>query len=310
MDLQRYKDEYNLSDRDIEKITEAKREVKVNPIFLGLTIVSLLFFLYSASSIRDNISGLVIFAIPITLVFGGITFGMYFKKSRVYKDIVKEVLITRMFEQEFEHVNYVPTKGFEKAFIDDTEMYDRGNTYASNDLLSASYKGIGFMQADVNIQNVTSNGKTTTTTTYFRGRWIVCDFIKNFEGYHQVRSNGSFFANKKPRKYFGTKTKEIDFESVEFNKRFSCYTNDEQEAFYLITPNYMDKMMNFQDFVNCEVVYGFINNKLHIAIYNNRNAFEMSGSQINDYFIDSVKYDIKLIKDVIDNLDLDLDIYR
>lgn len=307
MELERYKDEFNLTEKDIKKITEAKAEVKVNPIFLVITIIGVVIFLASLAS-QGGMA--FVLGIPLILIPGAITIGMYMSKSRVYKDTIKEVLITKMFEKEFEHVNYSPTQGLDQDFIDDTEMYDKGNTYSSNDLLTASYKGIGFMQADVNIQNVTSNGKTTTTTTYFKGRWIVCDFIKNFDGYHQVRSNGSFFANKKPRKFFGTKTKAIDFESVEFNKRFSTYTNDEKEAFYLITPDYMAKMINFRDYVNCEVVYGFINNRLHIAIYNNHNAFEMSGSNITDQFINSIKYDIELIKDVINNLDLDVDIFK
>lgn len=301
MNLDTYKTQFNLSDEDIEAIKKAKSEVKFNPIALGITLLGAFVML---------VSQMYIIGIPFVLVPAVVALVMYSRKSTQYKNTVKEILVRKMFEREFDHVTYSPTKGFDQRFIDDTEMYDKGNTYSSNDLLSASYKGIGFMQADVSIQNVTSNGKTTTTTTYFKGRWIVCDFIKNFDGYHQMRSNGSFFANKKPRKFFGTKTKEIDFESVEFNKRFSCYTNDEREAFYLITPDYMEKMTAFKDFVNCEVVYGFINNKLHIAIYNNHNAFEMSSRNITDQFINSVEYDIRLIKDVIDNLDLHTDLFK
>lgn len=309
MVLKKYQEQYNLSEKDIQKIEKAKENIKFNPILLVVSIISVVLSVFSFTTL-GTMNALFIITIPIALISSIALMGMYFSKKRIFVNQVKEILVTKIFETEFTHVSYLPSQGFDNGFIDDTEMYDRGNTYSSNDLLSASYKGIGFMQADVNIQNVTSNGKTTTTTTYFKGRWIVCDFIKNFDGYHQIRSNGSFFNNKKPRKFFGTKTKEIDFESVDFNKKFSCYTNDEKEAYYLITPEYMEKMTNFQEFVNCEVVYGFINNKLHIAIYNNQNAFEMSGTTVSDDFINSVIYDMKLIKDVIDGLALDVDIFK
>lgn len=309
MVLKKYQEQYNLSEKDIQKIEKAKENIKFNPTLLVVSIISVVLSVFSFTTL-GTMNALFIITIPIALISSIALMEMYFSKKRIFVNQVKEILVTKIFETEFTHVSYLPSQGFDNGFIDDTEMYDRGNTYSSNDLLSANYKGIGFMQADVNIQNVTSNGKTTTTTTYFKGRWIVCDFIKNFDGYHQIRSNGSFFNNKKPRKFFGTKTKEIDFESVDFNKKFSCYTNDEKEAYYLITPEYMEKMTNFQEFVNCEVVYGFINNKLYIAIYNNQNAFEMSGTTISDDFINSVIYDMKLIKDVIDGLALDVDIFK
>ena len=157
-----------------------------------------------------------------------------------------------------------------------------GNRFFSGDLLSATYKNVGFLQSDVLIQQVTSNGKTTTTTTLFKGRWIVCDFIKNFNSYHHPK----------------------------FNDNFTTYTADHREAYYLINPGYMERIDNLTTYINSEVVYGFIDNKLHVAIFNNQDAFEVKGNRLDEDFIKRIEDDIKLITLIIDELDLELDIFK
>lgn len=306
MDYESLKEKLNLSDKDIEKIEMAKEKIKFNPILLILLGVSVVLFLLTLI----DISGLTVVSGIVIGIFMILTGYNYAAKRGEYNDIVKEIVITNLFKSEFEHVNYNPEQGFDKKYIDSLELIAKGNTYESNDLLMASYKGVGFSQADVHIQQVTSNGKTTTTTTYFKGRWIVVDFIKNFEGNHQVRSNGSFFKNKKPGQFFGRKLDLLKFESVEFNNMFTSYTSDQKEAYYLITPHMMEKMTQFRDYVNCEVNYGFIDNKLHLAIYNNTNAFEVGGRDVDEQFIQNVLYEMDLIKRVIDELDLDVDLYK
>lgn len=312
MQINKYKDIVDLSEKEINTLKEAKAKVKLNiPL---VVVISISFLAFGFSLKTDPIFGSQSFSIPALIILIAsivATAVLYSKASVAYTLLVKEIVVKKIFESTFDSVFYQPDKGFDEKYIGNLEMYERGNRYESEDLLMGTYKGVGFSQADVKIKTVTSNGKTTTTVINFMGRFIVCDFFKDFDGYHQIRSNHSFFANKKPGRFFGSRSaKEINFESTEFNKRFSCYTNNEQEAFYLITPNYMEVMSKLVDELNCEVVFGFIDHKLYIAIYNNKNAFEVYGNKVNDVFIDRVLKDADLIKYVIDGLQLDLDIFK
>lgn len=296
----------NLSDAEVSLIKKEQADVHFNKnilkIMLGTFVISLI--LQGLTMEPFMIFGLVI--IGVLLIIG---IYLYNKEKNEFTSVVKEIIIKGLFEESFDNVIYQPNKGFDEDFIDKTNLYEIGNRYSSNDLLSATYKDVGFMQADILKQQVTSNGKTTTTTTLFHGRWFICDFIKDFDGYHQIRSNG-FFKNKKPFVFFGDKLKHFEFEDQKFNDKFTTYTSNKQEAYYLINPGYMQRISDFVDYVNCEVVLGLIDNKLHVAIYNNEDAFEVKGKNLSADFVSRIEEDIKLIKLIIDELDLELDIFK
>lgn len=298
----------NLSDQEIEQIKKEQADVVFNKIILLISAVALTISL-TAYFVFQEI-GIFISGIVVIVILMGIGIYAYDKESKEFSQIVKDTIVKGLFKEEFTEVIYQPEKGFDESFISDTEMYSTGNRYYTDDLLSANYKGVGFMQADILMQQVTSNGKTTTTTTLFHGRWFICDFIKDFNGYHQIRSNGGFFKNTKPFNWFGTKTKKFEFEGKAFTNKFTAYTTDEQEAFYLINPGYMERLEKFVDYINEEIVFGFIDNKLHVAIYNNKDAFELKGKNLDQAFVDNIEEDIKLIKLIIDELDLELDIFK
>lgn len=296
----------NLTDRDIETIKKEQADVVFNKTIIIAIIGVFITSLVLQVSTRAPFMHFGIFVMIVLLIFG---IYLYSKEKKEFSLIVKDVIIRGLFEEEFTNVSYQPSKGLSEDFIKHTGLYPMGNRFYSDDQLSANYKNVGFLQSDVLIQNVTSNGKTTTTTTYFKGRWIVCDFIKDFDGYHQIRSN-SFFKNKKPFKLFGDVLSEFEFEDQRFNEKFTTYTNDQREAYYLINPGYMERIENLTNYINEQVVYGFHENKLHVAIYNNEDAFEIKGNKIDEDFVFRIENDIKLIKLIIDELDLELDIFK
>lgn len=300
------KNRLSLSDQEIETIKKEQADVVFsNKIIIAIIAVFIVSLVLQVST-RTPFLFIGIFVIIVLLIIG---IYLYNKEKNEFSLIVKDVIIRRLFEEKFTSVSYQPDKGLSEDFIKHTGLYPMGNRFYSDDLLSATYKNVGFLQSDVLIQNVSSNGKTTTTTTYFKGRWIVCDFIKDFDGYHQIRSN-SFFKNKKPFKLFGDMLSEFQFEDQRFNENFTTYTNDQREAYYLINPGYMERIENLTNYINEQVVYGFHENKLHVAIYNNEDAFEVSGNKIDEDFVSRVENDIKLIKLIIDELDLELDIFK
>lgn len=296
----------NLSDQEVSLIKKEQADVVFNKKILWTIMATLIISLILQMITREPILIFGLFIVGLLLIIG---IYLYNKEKNEFSNIVKEVIIKGLFEESFSNVTYQPNKGFDEDFIEKTRLYGTGNRYSSNDLLSATYKDVGFMQADLLLQQVTSNGKTTTTTTLFHGRWFICDFIKDFDGYHQIRSNG-FFKNKKPFAFFTDKLKHFEFEDQSFNDRFTTYTTNKQEAYYLINPGYMQRITDFVDYVNCEVVLGLIDNKLHVAIFNNEDAFELKGKNINEDFVSRIENDIKLIKMIIDELDLQLDIFK
>ena len=296
----------DFSDKELERIEKEKADVVFDKKIAITVAISVLFTMILSFIYNDVFVLIVGLTISALLIILGIY--LYNKEKNEYSDAIKEIIISGLFKESFSNVVYQPKKGFDQQFIEATGLYPKGNRFYSNDFLSANYKGVGFMQSDILSQQVTSNGKTTTTTTLFKGRWFVCDFIKDFDGYHQIRLN-NFFKNRKPFKWFDH-LEEFDFEDQSFNEMFTAYTTDQHEAYYLINPAYMQRLENFVNYVSSEVVFGFIDNKLHVAIFNNEDAFEVKSLNINENFVKRIDFEISLIKRIIDDLDLQLDIFK
>lgn len=296
----------NLSDKDVDTIKKEQADVVFNSKIIIAMVIVFVTSLIIQGITKQPFFFIGMFFVVILLIFG---IFLYHKEKKEFTLIVKDLIIKGLFQEKFSNVIYQPEKGLSEDYIKNAGLYPMGNRFSSDDLLSATYKNVGFLQSDVLIQNVTSNGKTTTTTTYFKGRWIVVDFIKEFDGYHQIRSN-SFFKNKKPFKLFGDVLEEFEFEDQKFNDDFTTYTSDQREAYYLINPGYMQRIDNLTNYINEQVVFGFTEKKLHVAIYNNENAFEIKGNHLDEAFVTRIEEDMELIKLIIDELDLELDIFK
>jgi hypothetical protein len=74
----------------------------------------------------------------------------------------------------------------------------------------------------------------------------------------------------------------------------------------------MEKLKNISNKVKGKLLFCFIDNKLHIGIYNREDSFEHSIFQkINEeQVIKNISKDITLITNFIDELNLDNDLFR
>lgn len=57
-------------------------------------------------------------------------------------------------------------------------------------------------------------------------------------------------------------------ENENFNSRFSVYASDEHNAYYILTPQRIEKIMSFADTVNGQVSLVFCDENLFIAVRN------------------------------------------
>lgn len=285
-------------------LEQLRKRALYSLIFL---IILGIFFILSFMTFRSFlVIPMVIGVIVIVII--------YAKLANDYRTQVKETIVKEMIIKEFDNVHFDIKNGFSRDFIKSTELISMGNIYRSNDLLSGSYHDVDFKQADVHIQQRTSNGKTTSTVTLFKGRWMVYTFNKRFTGYMQIRSNENrLFGNSKPISWFGSRpsVSRLKMENEVFNQRFNIYASDDHEAYYILTPHFMEKIIELDDSLQGNLVVGFIDNELHIALYNNQDAFEPSiFRSIDDEYYQAVQADIDLIKMVIDELTLDVNLYK
>ncbi len=224
------------------------------------------------------------------------------KIQKDYKKIYKENFVVSVLNEVFDNVKYDYKKGFNSAYVRTFGLTRLGNKFESEDYLRASYKGINFEQADVVISYHTSHSsnKNSHTTTYFKGRMFAFDFP--FKSVSSVQ----VFTENYP--YRGTPTineklNKIEMESDLFNKRFDVLALDDEEAFYVLTPQMMEKIESIRDKYN-HVAMHFSGNKLYVGIWTSDNAFDGNPKRKIDYLEEkeATLRDAHVITGIIDAL--------
>lgn len=228
----------------------------------------------------------------------------------------KQTFVLKSLQSVFTDLVYKPEKGLPEFIIRDTQMMDMGDRYSSNDYFSGKYKDITVIQSDVHIEeehtSTDSDGTTTTSwVTIFKGKWMIFDFNKTFKNNNQVCQKG--FGNSKLSNWNSEmKYKKVMMEDQQFNKDFVVYSRDEHEAFYILTPALIEKIKNLSNSISGRLLFCFIDNKLHIGLYDGKDSFEPNIHKKVDEekIINEINKDIKLITNFVDELNLDNDLFR
>lgn len=290
----------------VEELNQMRRDVKKKMIIgIGIPLLILFFGGVFLGRIIGTIIGIVL------LIIGGI----YAMKSRnEYAKKYKDMFVLSSFNEVFDDIDYKPFAGLPREIIANTKMIQMGDRYSSNDYLEATYKGIRFMQADVHIEDEsTDSDGDSHYVTLFKGRWMVFDFNKEFKANVQVVEKG--FHNAKRKRFFGKKDdlyKKVEMEDVAFNEGFKVFAQNEHEAFYILTPAMMDRIRRVSGGIKGKVMFCFVDDMLHVAVHNSKDSFEPSIMKEID--IEQAKNDVlgdvKLVTDFVDELNLDTKLFK
>jgi len=298
-----------------QKVASIRRSIQFLTV-TGLTCLAIgvvSFISGILSSRQTSIDGAMA-AFAFLMIAAIILFVLSYMRTTQYKRIIKNEVLKSCLEKHFDNVNYKAEAGFSREEIASTELVSMGNRFHSNDYLSAYCDGVYFERSDVLVQDHRSSGKSSYTVTLFRGRWMKWEFNKNFHGVLQIRGNSSLgFRSRKPFKWASSlpNMEKLTFENPEFNKQFTCYASDSEDAYYLITPHFMEKLMKLTDDFDCPVYYEFLQGYLHIAIYNDKDAFEpkVMGFDLQGYQKE-IDEDCALLHQVVEILKLDDDHFK
>ena len=155
------------------------------------------------------------------------------------RGLYKDAFVREPLANNFENVHYEPNGGFLKENIESFQLCEMGNSFWSEDYIQASYQGVTFEVAEVHVTEVDHSSDRDRSETYFEGRMLVFHFP------NKLVSSVSLFSKKfKHRAIQKKEAKEtrVELEMVQFNQEFDVYSETQQDAFYLITPHFMERL--------------------------------------------------------------------
>ncbi len=235
------------------------------------------------------------------IILGGAILMGFVANDQNYAKEYKEILVRSVFEYYFTDIE-MREKGFDYEFVKETRLIPCGNTYHSDDQISGMYHGLHFTRSDVRMQEVTHHNKTTTTTTYFSGSWMVFDFPKSFTSYLCVKEKT--FSGGNPGGLFSS-IERFKMENEQFNKTYHVYGSSQHEAFYILTPHFMERLLKLNDQFYGDLCIGFIENQIHVLINDHENLFEPPiFREITENEIHEIEKQVRVVVRIIDLLNL------
>lgn len=253
-----------------------------------MTIIGIVMVVISFIGFRANP------AFMIGFIAGAIITAISTVKFKKLSIEFKLIHVKKILEQEIPDIFYDPKKGFDKETVYGSKILRKEDRYASEDYISGKIKGKKFESADVKLQDVRSNGKSTTVVTVFQGRFFIIDFEKKFESNVYVMPNRSFGFN------WFTSMVRIDLESITFNQLYDVYSESQHSAFYLMKHVFVEKLIEFKKVAKV-VKFAFQDQKAYVALDTRVDTFDLRMfRQIDKSFFEDIKKEIKLLEELIE----------
>lgn len=185
------------------------------------------------------------------------------------------------------------------------------NTNQVDNVFTINYKNSTVKVIELDTKHVTGSGKNQHTKYIFHGYFVIFDLKKELSGKtfittEKEKSNDididiNFFAVKD-----GSEVRETVLEWNEFEDLLHVTTNNELEARYILTPNFMHDLYEWWKGKETNIRLSFIDNRLYILYPDNNIKLNQTIEHITDENISDYVYSIawplqnviKLIDDV------------
>lgn len=248
--------------------------------------------------------------IPIALIFLVLSFvGGYqlSKNTQALKTILGDNIISGVLKEALgDAVEYNPMGRVNPDSMVFPFPYSRTD---GSDHIKAVYKGLNIELSDIELINeeetTDEEGNTErSSTTFFKGQWLICDFGKELAG--------EVYVSERSRKDRSSMKSNVTMENERFKKRFCVKAENQQEAYYILTPHMMEYIIRMADKSGGTVYLSFLRNgKLHVAVKTGRNFFELGKSEANveglrQKFLDELRW----FTDIIDTLRVEDTLYK
>ncbi len=257
---------------------------------------------------------LIILAFVTALYFGY----KYFREwnSENYTESFKKKVIAPIVHFISEDLSYYPKRKIPKSdYVKSRLFLKKTDRYSGEDFVEGKIDKTVFHFSELHSQYKSENSKGETTWhTIFRGLFFVADFNKEFEGSTVLLPNNigggfSFF-----KKLWGSNRKEklVELADPKFMDNFTCYSTDDIEARYILSPALMERLNNFHEkYPKNRVCLSFVDGQVFVAITYHKNLFEPTffTSVVNKKRIESYFDDIKLTVEIVEDLNLNTRIW-
>jgi hypothetical protein len=219
------------------------------------------------------------------------------RKRREIKYAISDNIVRSVITDRFDIILYSPGGYLRKGLIRAGDLIHGWNRISGSDLIKGSYRGVRFAFSDVYLEYEKSNNRNRKKrTVIFKGQWLILELLKTISCNVQLRERSDTSSEKS----------DIETENIEFNRRFQIIAPNKLNAFYVLTPQFIEQILNARNRANSRTFISFDGNKMHVALHNGRDLFELCDKK-NPFAVSNMatlrmqmRWDVNYIANVID----------
>ncbi len=252
------------------------------------------------------LSFIVVFVIPIKF------FEIPCYKAKIkLKSIIEMQILPITLAEVFTDITYNRTNNdFVKYHLKQSKIPITCDTYTCNDHVKAKYRNVDLEFADVSlynehIQKDKDGFEQKVSLLVFRGQWLVLDF-------HKQLSTELLITEKAWHTRISSKVKsDIQTESTAFNDKFYIKTDVPHEAFYILTPHFMEYLLEMDKKAKADVQLSFLQEgKVYLLLERNhdlfeltQNAFKLTSNKMGfETLTEQIQNETKYVTEILDEL--------
>lgn len=295
-------------DGTLQSLEQRRKADERKARVMSLSIMGVIFVILIVVAISRNALDLkfffqlvFVYALLSLIIYGTIYSGYKKRHTRTYKSEV----VPKLVDSVFPGASYSPNGILSKKDLKETGLFKfkREHDFKSEDTITGRIGKTDFTFCEIRISHQESDSKDNYKTVYdFFGFAFIADFNKHFQGRTLFSSNKSHlnisnFSDLQP----------CVIEDLEFEKRFTTYASDDQQARYIITPGLQHRILDLNDFFdNQELGISFHDGLMFMIVDSGTDHFEVH------YDFDGVKRDLfalSLLGDIVEQMNLNLRIW-
>lgn len=276
---------------EILKLEKLRRSViakyKIYRIFAAISggILSFGFMIYIFSMFQARKDAALMYFLAFMIIFF-VFYSIAFKNFKEKGNKEFRVKYKNMYIMP-----YVKKLGFKYdvwGFVNATDIitsriFPSFSFQNGNDKISGDIDGVHFEFSDLILQDEsTRNGENDeifnwmlgrsngydyrVKDTLFKGIFFVADFFKRINSHTLVVSNPSSAGTEGLNK--------INMDNTEFNREFFVFSDDLQNAMYILSPSLMEKILLLKKQMKSDIAISFISTKIFIRVDREYDSFE------------------------------------
>ena len=253
---------------------KARKRQNIAIVLTLLAFVVYIFMFYAVLSEKESMSVLfvvkIVFAAAVLAVatFGLLWFIVVHRTYEKFNANYKSQYVIQVLNNipGFEQLEYQPDGGFTWDEIQNAGVVAKGEKqhFKSEDQLLGEYENVKFRISDVVTKKTVRRDDKREVEEIFGGQ-VLClfgfDDMKVSKGHIQIFEK-EFLSN-----FSGWKAEHrIQTESEAFQNRVQIYAEDEHNAYYILTPQRIEKIVEFADAVEGQISLVFYDEKLFAAV--------------------------------------------